>query len=53
MLILSIVIGLSTMQVDYTATFVHALIDIDVYIQMPQSFAEAGKVLKLNKCSMD
>jgi hypothetical protein len=64
MLILSIVLGLSTKQVDYTAAFVHAPIDKDpdwdkltedeqqkrgVYIDMPHGFSQPGKVLKLNR----
>jgi hypothetical protein len=64
MLILSIILGLSTRQVDYTAAFVHAPIDKDpdwdsltpmeqerhgIYVEMPQGFSEPGKVLKL-KC---
>jgi hypothetical protein len=63
MLILSIVLGLSTKQVDYTAAPVHAPIDKDpnwdnltkeeqqkcgVYIDMPRGFSQPGKVLKLN-----
>ena len=47
MLILSQVIGLATKQVDYTAAFVHAPINEDVYVEMPQGFAEHGQVLKL------
>jgi hypothetical protein len=64
MLILSLILNLSTKQVDYTAAFVHAPIDRDpdwenlseeeqqqsgVYIDMPRGFAEHGKVLKLKK----
>ena len=64
MLILSLVLGLATAQVDYTAAFVHAPIDKDpnwdsmteaereqsgVYLQMPRGFSEPGKVLKLKK----
>jgi Reverse transcriptase (RNA-dependent DNA polymerase) len=64
MIVLSIILGLATMQVDYSAAFVHAPIDRDpnwskmtpeeqersgVYIQMPRGFSEPGKVLKLNK----
>ena len=64
MLILSIVLGLSTKQVDYTAAFVHAPIDKDpdwdnlteeeqekrgVYVDMPRGFSQPGKVLKLNR----
>jgi hypothetical protein len=55
MLVLSLILGLSTTQVDYTAAFVHALIDKDpdwdtlteeerktrgVYINMPRGFTE-------------
>jgi hypothetical protein len=64
MLILSIVLGLSTRQVDYTAAFVHAPIDKDpdwdsltpteqerrgIYVEMPRGFSEPGKVLKLKR----
>jgi len=64
MLILSIVLGLKTRQVDYTAAFVHALIDRDpnwdnmttqerdqsgIFIEMPRGFREPGKVLKLKR----
>jgi hypothetical protein len=63
MLILSIVLGLSTKQVDYTATFVYAPLDKDlnwynltekeqpkcgVYVDMPLGFSQPGKVLKSN-----
>ena len=64
MLILSIILGLSTKQVDYTAAFVHAPIDKDpdwdnltieeqersgVYLEMPRGFSQPGKVLKLKR----
>lgn len=64
MLILSIVLGLKTKQVDYTAAFVHAPIDKDpnwdnlskeeqdqkgVYVDMPRGFSQPGKVLKLKR----
>ena len=49
MLILSIVLGLSTRQVDYTAAFVHAPMEEDVYVGMPRGFSEPGKVLKLKR----
>lgn len=64
LLILSIILGLSTRQVDYTAAFVHAPIDKDpewdnmteeqrqrsgVYIEMPRGFSQPGKVLKLKR----
>ena len=49
MLILSLVLGLATRQVDYTAAFLHAVLSEDVYVEMPRGFAEPGKVLKLKK----
>jgi hypothetical protein len=49
MLILSAILGLSTHQVDYTAAFVHAPMDEDVYVDMPRGFSEQGKILKLKK----
>lgn len=64
LLILTLLLGLKTTQVDYTAAFVHAPIDRDpnwdnmtaeersksgVFIHMPRGFAETGKVLKLKK----
>ena len=63
-LILSIILNLQTVQVDYTCAFVHADIDkppgfeqmsptdqakAGVYISMPRGFSEPGKVLRLNK----
>jgi hypothetical protein len=59
---MSIIFDLATLQVDYTAAFVHADIDkppnwdtmmelererSGVYIEMPRGFGEDGKVLKL------
>jgi len=64
MLIMSLILNLSTKQVDYTAAFVHADIDepphfhemsmeeqtqTGVYIEMPRGFEKPGKVLKLKK----
>jgi hypothetical protein len=49
MLILSAILGLSTHQVDYTAAFIHAPINEDVYVDMPRGFSESGKILKLKK----
>ena len=64
MLVLSIILGLKTKQVDYTAAFVQAPIDKDpnwnqmteeerrrsgVYLEMPRGFKENGRVLKLNQ----
>ena len=64
MLILLIILGWSTRQVDYTTAFVHAPIDHDpewdnmtkeqqqqsgIYIKMPHGFSQQGKVLKLKR----
>ncbi len=64
LLILSIQLGLTTKQVDYTAAFVHAPIDLPpnydamtpkeqaqqgVFVDMPRGFTEPGKVYKLKK----
>ena len=64
MLILSIILNLATVQVDYTAAFLHAPIDRDpkwdsmtreerqksgVYVEMPRGFGQDGRVLKLNR----
>ena len=49
LLTLSSVLGLASRQVDYTAAFIHAPIDEDVFVEMPRGFTERGKVLKLKK----
>jgi hypothetical protein len=64
MLVMSLLMGLSTKQVDYTAAFTHADIDRDpewdtmtaeereqsgVYLEMPRGFQTPGHVLKLKK----
>jgi hypothetical protein len=64
MLILSMILGLATKQVDYTAAFVQAPIDRDpdwdqlspseqerhgVFLNIPQGFKEPGKVLRLKR----
>jgi hypothetical protein len=64
MLVMSLLMGLSTKQVDYTAAFLHADIDRDpewdtmtaeeptqsgVYLEMPKGFQTPGNVLKLKK----
>ena len=49
-LILSLILGLESKQVDYTAAFVHAPIgDKQVFVAMPRGFSEPGKVLQLKK----
>ena len=47
LLILTCVLGLATAQVDYTAAFVQAKIQDDVYVAMPRGKLKPGKVLKL------
>ncbi|KAG7346276.1 reverse transcriptase RNA-dependent DNA polymerase [Nitzschia inconspicua] len=47
LLILSQVPGLASQQVDYTASFVHAPIQEEVYFHMPRGFSEPEMVLKL------
>jgi len=60
MLILSVILDLKSTQVDYTATFVQAPIDTDVYISLPKGWEhlnkmgllqpfKAGHVLKFNR----
>ena len=49
MLILSAQMELASRQVDYTAAFVHAPIDSEIYVEMPRGFTKPGKVLRLKK----
>jgi hypothetical protein len=49
MLILSLILGLATQQVDYKAAFLHASIDKDVYVEMHRGFSKPGKVLKVKR----
>ena len=49
MLTLSMILGLHTKQVDYTAAFIHAPIDGEVFVQMPRGFTQQGKCLRLKK----
>jgi hypothetical protein len=46
---MSILLNLSTKQVDYIAAFIQSDIDNDVYVEMPRGFSKPGKVLKLKK----
>ena len=48
-LVMTIIMGLENKQIDYTAAFVQAPIDTDVYIEMPRMFSTPGKVWKLRK----
>jgi hypothetical protein len=49
LLILSVLLGLATKQVDYTLAFVHADLKDDVYVRMPRLFERPGYVYKLKK----
>lgn len=49
MQIISIILELKTVQVDYTNAFLHALIDTEVFVEIPRGFREPGKVLRLFK----
>jgi hypothetical protein len=51
LLILSVVLALATMQVDYTAAFLQAKLGEhkEVYVEMPRGFKEEGKVLRLKR----
>jgi Reverse transcriptase (RNA-dependent DNA polymerase) len=49
LLILSVMMGLATKQVDYTLAFVQADIKDDVYIRMAKGFEQPGHVYKLKK----
>ena len=49
LLIMSVILGLATAQVDYVAAFIQATIDTEVYVEMPRGFSQPGKVLKLKK----
>jgi Reverse transcriptase (RNA-dependent DNA polymerase) len=50
LLILRILLGLSTSQIDYTSAFIQADIDTDVYVETRRGFSGPGKVWKLKKC---
>jgi len=49
LLIMSLILGLHTTQVDYVAAFIQSDIDTEVYLEMPRGFSTPGKVLKLKK----
>jgi len=49
LLILSVILGLDTKQVDYTCAFLHAPITENVHVRMPRGFEEEVKALKLQK----
>jgi Reverse transcriptase (RNA-dependent DNA polymerase) len=49
LLVLSVVLGLYMVQVDYTLAFVQVDIDDEIYIEMPRKFEIDRHVLRLNK----
>jgi len=49
LLVLTVVLGLSTKQVDYTLAFVHAELKDEVYVRMPKMFEKEGHVYRLKK----
>jgi hypothetical protein len=48
-LIMTILLNLENKQIDYTAAFLQAPIDHDVYVEMPKLFQVDGKVWKLQR----
>jgi hypothetical protein len=48
-LIMTILLNLENKQIDYTAAFLQAPIDHDVYVEMPKLFQVEGKVWKLQR----
>ena len=48
-LIMTILLNLENKQIDYTAAFLQAPIDHDVYVDMPKLFSVTGKVWKLQR----
>jgi hypothetical protein len=49
LLVLSVILGLATKQVDYTLAFVHADVKEDVFVRMAKGFEKQGYVYKLKK----
>ena len=49
LLILSIVLNLHTMQVDYTAAFLHDDLEEEIFVEMPHNFRKPGRVYRLRK----
>lgn len=47
LLILSVALGLVTVQVDYENAFVQAVLPEPVYIEMPRGYRQEGKIFKL------
>ena len=49
MLVLTVLLGLKSRQVDYTAAFLHAPVFEDIFVEMPRAYKIPGKVLKLKR----
>ena len=49
LLVLSIILNLSSKQVDYTAAFVQAPVQDNIYVELPRGYKQKGKVLKLKR----
>ena len=49
MLTLSLQLNLSTLQIDYTAAFLHAPVDTAIFVEPPRGFEQPGKVFKLKR----
>jgi hypothetical protein len=46
---MTILLHLENKQIDYTASFLQAPIDHDLYVEMPKLFSVKGKVWKLKR----
>jgi hypothetical protein len=49
LMVLAVVLGLMSVQVDYTNAFIQAPIDDEVYCEMPQMFRAEGYVIRLKR----
>ena len=47
--VIALVLNLQSVQVDYTAAFVQAPLEDDVYVDMPRDFRETNQVYKLKR----
>ena len=48
-MVISLLLQLKSVQVNYTAAFIQAPIEDKVYVEMPCGYKEQGKVYKLNR----
>eukprot|EP00957_Ditylum_brightwellii_P024983 1889292-Ditylum_brightwellii.AAC.1 len=49
LLVLLLHLGWETAQIDYTAPFINASFEEEIYVKMPQGYCKEGQVLKLNR----